>query len=88
MCKNFAGMDADGRNKINLRLLLLKTQVTKTYLTCQKLEDNLAELKKENMVQLRQEILAIDTCLNNLKSTLSVKLDEHCLDLEQLMHNS
>ena len=40
------------------------------------------------MVQLRQEILAIDTCLNNLKSTLSVKLDEHCLDLEQLMHNS
>ena len=88
MCKNFAGMDADGRNKINLRLLLLKTQVTKTYLTCQKLEDNLAELKKENMVQLHQEILAIDTCLNNLKSTLSVELDEHCLDLEQLMHNS
>ena len=88
MCKNFAGMDADGRNKINLRLLLLKTQVTKTYLTCQKLEDNLAELKKENMVQLCQEILAIDTCLNNLKSMLSVELDEHCLDLEQLMHNS
>ena len=74
-CKNFAGMDADGINKINLRLLLLKTQVTKTYLTCQKLEDNFAELKKEHMAQLHKEILEIDTCLNNLKSTLSVELN-------------
>ena len=80
-------MDADGKNKINLRLLLLKTQVTKTYLTCQKLEDNFAELKKEHMGQLCKEILDIDTYLNNLKSTLSVEFNKHCLDLEQLMHN-
>ena len=73
--------------KINLRLLLLKTQVTKTYLKCHKLEEKFSDLKKEHMGQLRKEILDIDTCLNNLKSTLSVELNKHSLDLEQLMDN-
>ena len=83
----FAGMDSDGKNKINLWLLLLKIQVTKIYMKCQKHEEKFSGLKKEHMGQLCKEILDIDTCLNNLKSTLSVELNEHSLDLEQLMDN-
>ena len=81
-------MDEDGKNKINLQLLLSKTQVTKTYFTCQKLEENFSELKKEQIALLCKEILQIDQCLNNVKSTLSVELNEHELDLEGLMDST
>ena len=81
-------MDQDGKNKINLCLLLLKTQVTKTYLQCQKLENNFSQLNKEQISLLRKEILDIDNCLNKLKSTLSVELKEQELDLESLMDST
>ena len=81
-------MDQDSKNKINLRLLLLKTQVTKTYVQCQKLENNFSQLNKEQISLLQKEILDIDNCLNKLKSTLSVELNEQELDLESLMDST
>ena len=81
-------MDQEGKNKINLRLLLLKTQVTKTYVQCQKLENNFSQLNKKQISFLRKEILDIDNCLNKLKSTLSVELNKQELDLESLMDST
>ena len=81
-------MDQDGKNRTNLRLLLLKTQVTKTYVQSQKLENNFSQLNKEQISLLCKEILDIDNCLNNLKSTLSVELKEQELDLESLMDST
>ena len=81
-------MDQDGKNKINLGLLLLKAQVTETDVQCQKLENNFSQLNKEQISLLQKEILDIDNCLNKLKSTLSVELNEQEFDLESLMDST